>query len=835
MRARLDKQFFPFVIKPGRYAGGEPGQIVKDPQGRLKYLHAFPDKYELGQSYLGLQTIYHIVNQDDRFLCERVFAVDQDAETLMRDKQVPLFSLETSRPAVDFDVIGFTLPYELIFTNVLAMLDLAGIPLKASDRSDEHPIIMAGGPAVYNPEPMASFVDLFFIGDAEQGLPQMLAILHQMPQASREEKLLRLAHEVESVYVPRFYSDDRQPVTAGVPQEIRARVVPRLKPEYFPTQPLVPLVETVHDHLGVEVMRGCPQGCRFCQAGPMYRPVRVRPAGEISDQILRQLAATGYHEITLVSLSTSDYPEIEPLIKSLARKLQDQQVSIALPSLRPGSLSRDLLSAAKLVRKSGLTLAPEAGTERLRMFIRKNIPDEALFESVRLAFDMGWSTIKLYFMIGLPTETDEDLDGIIDLVAKCYGIARHHPGKSNINVTLSPFVPKPHTPFQWDAMISIEETIRRIQYVRQDRRVRGVNFKHHRAEMSLLAGLLGRGGREFGPAIEAAYERGCRFDGWSESFQPDIWFDIFKGGGIDIEQLTQAIPFDRPLPWSHIRKGISTERLQVERRRTSTQLKSLPARSSSPAGVESAPEPGLAYGRKKRKLTTRNTSSAPTKNRLRIQWGKTARCRYMSHLENMRLIERSLRRARLPVAYSQGFNPTMKLSFGPPLPLGFTSEAEFVDITLDTVLLPYMIDDLRRCLPEGVSLIDARAVIDKGKSLSAALNRVVYTVPLDSFEAAPDLEEGLKMLLDSEQLPLERQGKGTVKVVDVRPAIHDLRFDQENLIMVLGVGEGGYARPTEVAGLLMGAAAEAVTVVPCHRQSMYRQDEFGRAIAAMDL
>ncbi len=833
MRNLLEKKFFPFVVKPGRYSGGELGQIVKDPTGRLKYLHCYPDKYELGHSYPGLQILYHIVNQQDNFLCERAFAIDRDAEELLRREQLSLFSLETGRPAREFDAIGFTLVDETVYTNTLAMIDLAGIPIRSAERSDNDPIIIAGGPAVYNPEPLAPFIDLFFIGDAEDGLLEVLSVLHENRGKSRHEKLVALAQKVESVYIPAFYDDDKKPLVDGVPARVKARVVRELKAQNYPSQPLVPLIETVHNHLGIEIMRGCPQGCRFCMAGAIYRPVRIRSQNDILQQIETQLTNTGYDEISLLSLSATDYPDIEPLTTTLIRRYEAQKVSLGLPSLRPGSVTPTLLDTVKRIRKSGLTIAPEAGTERLRLFIRKDFPDVAIYDTVRMAFERGWMTIKLYFMLGLPTETDDDLLGIANICRNVSQIGREFAGNKTINVTLSPFIPKAHTPFQWDDVLTEAEVERRISFIKRNTRVSQVNFKINPPKLAILSALLGRGGRHIANVVETAFRAGCRFEGWGEEFDYPKWIAAFRQHEVDIEGLLKPIPFSAFLPWSHIDKGVSIEHLMSERQRTSMQLRDYTPQPKNVVADE-APQAFTEYGRGKKKVPTRNLA-APTKNRFRLRWGKSSRYRYMSHLDNLRLLERAIRRSRIPVAYSQGFNPGMKLSFGPPLPLGFTSEAEYVDITLDTTLMNYMLDALKSKLPEGFPILEARVVLGSNASLSSALNRVIYTVPVSCWSDLAMLKDGIVKLLGTAELPIDRPSKGDTKRVDIRPAIHDIAINDDTVFMTLGLGEGGYARPNEVAEYLPDGLLYPTAGMPFHRKEMYRIDNDGQKIEGMGL
>ena len=840
MQHLLEKKFFPFVNKPGRYIGCELGQIVKSPENRLKIALGYPDMYEIGMSYLGLQILYNIINSDDRFLCERFFAPDHDAEEILRRERIPYFSLESYRPLGQFDVIGFTLAYEMGFTNVLNILNLSEIPLRAADRTDSHPLVIAGGPAVHNPEPMAPFFDLYYIGDAEESIVRLLEILQDSASLTRRGKLERLVREIPSVYVPRFYDEtSHEPLLEIAPKKIKSRKVERLRSEFYADRQIVPFIETVHDRLTVEIMRGCPHGCRFCQATSIYKPVRIRSKEELINQVQKQIGLTGYDEVSLLSLSSSDYPDIIPLTVQLVRALQQKNVTLSLPSLRPGTFSQELADAVKAVRKTGLTFAPEAGTERLRAVIRKDITNDDLYDTLRLVFDNGWNLVKLYFMIGLPTETQEDIDGIVEMIRQASGIARDSKGKNIINVTISPFSPKPHTPFQWDEQATPEAIRQKNDFIKRQVNHSLVNIKLRDPELSFLEGIIGRGGRELAGVIETAYNAGARFDGWTEGFNFELWLKAFRDNNLNPYDYLMGRPFSADLPWSHIETVQSVDYLIKERNRTSALLSSHKSKSSvvvPPEKEESSADD--AFGRSRKKLTARSTS-IPAKSKVRIRWGRKGLPRFLSHLDNARVFERAIRRAGLPIEYSQGFHPHMKLSFGPPLQLGYSSEAEYLDLVLESAFQVAMADRLNIALPDGYYIIQAKAMIDNKVSLFGKLNRAVYLAVVGRND---DCRFKIEELLSREAVKIERAGKEEMKAVDIRPAIFGLDYrehgtiesDSAEIYMELGVGTAGYVRPSEVI-VAAGIADEAAALsLRYHRKELLYIDENGNRMTPME-
>jgi len=581
------------VEKPARYIGNEWNIIRKNwDDAAVKMVFSYPDTYEIGMSHLGLQILYGLVNSREDFLMERVFAPWVDMEEKMRRLGIPLFSLESFRPVKDFDVVGFTLQYELNFTNILNMLDLAGIPIKSLDRGDNDPLVIAGGPCAFNPEPLSSFFDFFLIGDAEEALLEILEIVKESrPSKNRKfdrEQLLKKASEVEGVYVPKFYSFEYNPdgtvrdfSSMISSQKITKRVVRNSDDVYFQTRPLVPITEIIHDRMMVEVARGCGRGCRFCQAGIIYRPVREKSKDILLKQAEEMAQSTGHGEISLVSLNTADYSSINDLAQELSKRLEDRRISISLPSLRVDRFSVDLARAVQKVRKSTLTFAPEAGTQRLRDVINKGVSEEDLWEAVSAAFEAGWDRIKLYFMIGLPTETEEDIEGIVRLSRRVLELGRKIRGKNagrvKVTVSVSSFVPKSHTPFQWAAQDRIEVLKEKQDYLKRSLRGKGLIFNWHDAQQSFIEAVLAKGNRETGKVLLSAWLKGCRFDSWAECFDFDKWKSAFEEQGYDPSSYVNfSWKTDAVLPWDHINTGVSKKFLIREYERA---LKGIPTES----------------------------------------------------------------------------------------------------------------------------------------------------------------------------------------------------------------------------------------------------------------
>ena len=573
------------VQKAPRYTGGEMNTTVKAWDAcPLHFGFCFPDTYEVGMSHLGLKILYGLINREDWSLCERFFMPWTDMMALMEEEKLPLLSMESRRPLNEFDVVGFTLQYEMSYSNILAMLKMGGIPLESRGRGEEDPIVVAGGPCAFNPEPLADFIDAFMIGDGEDVMGELNRVILERKEKgqSREECLKNLA-KLEGVYVPSLYRVDYNadgtvaavtPACPEAPASVRKRVVTDLNGTYYPEEIPVPYTEVIFDRIMLEIMRGCTRGCRFCQAGILYRPVRERSLEKLADLAEKLVAATGYEEISLSSLSSGDYSCLPELIRELMRRMKDKRVSISLPSLRIDSVLKESLEETQQVKKTSLTFAPEAGTQRMRDVINKGVTEEDLLGKVRDAFEGGWSSVKLYFMSGLPTETDEDLDGIADLARKVVGEYFHVPKDQRargmrVTVSVSVFVPKPFTPFQWAAQDTIEENIRKQEHLKRVLNIKGVTFHWHEPYLSFLEACFARGDRRLGAVLKRAFEKGCILDGWSECFHFDRWMEAFRECGLDPAFYANRVRGkEEVLPWDHIDSGVTRAFLWREKEKS---------------------------------------------------------------------------------------------------------------------------------------------------------------------------------------------------------------------------------------------------------------------------
>ena len=573
------------VQKAPRYTGGEMNSQVKAwDTTPLRFAFCFPDTYEIGMSHLGMKILYGLINDQEWSLCERCFMPWVDMMALMKENDVPLFTLESRHPLKEFDVVGFTLMYEMSYSNVLAMLEMGGIPILGKDRGEEDPIVVAGGGCASNPEPMADFIDAFMIGAGEEVMLELnRVILDRKEQGwTRAECLKRLA-QVEGVYVPSLYSVEYNgdgtirhfgPICDEAPATVKKRYVADFDHTYFPTRIPVPYTDVVFDRITLEIMRGCTRGCRFCQAGMLYRPVRERSLETLVRQAEELVAATGYEEISLSSLSSGDYTCLPELIRELMKRMKDRRVSISLPSLRIDSVLKESLEETQQVKKSSLTFAPEAGTQRLRDVINKGVTEEDLIEKVRDAFEGGWSSVKLYFMDGLPTETTEDLDGIADLARKVVGeyfkVPKDRRAKGlRVTVSASTFVPKPFTPFQWAAQDTIPQINEKQEHLREKLKIKGVNFNWHAPNLSFLEACFSRGDRKMGLVLKRAYERGCMLDGWNDQFKFDEWMQAFADCGIDPAfYANRERGKEEILPWDFLDCGVTKTFLWREKEKS---------------------------------------------------------------------------------------------------------------------------------------------------------------------------------------------------------------------------------------------------------------------------
>jgi radical SAM family uncharacterized protein/radical SAM-linked protein len=923
MRRTYRKEYeglLPLVEKPGRYLGNERGSVRKD-LGRVavRVALAFPEVYEIAQSHLGLQILYDVLNRRDDVAAERAYAPWPDLERELRRRDLPLVSLESHLALRDFDVVGFSLQYELTYTNLLTMLELGGIPLRTADRGPADPIVVVGGPCAFNPEPLAPFVDAVVLGDGEEAIGDVVDVVKAWDRRDRTVAHRGLA-AVAGVYVPSFftpeYGGDGRLVAVraqpGMPDRVAKRVLPDLDASPIPTAPIVPNLGIVHDRAAVEVMRGCVKGCRFCQAGYVYRPLRERDPSDVVARTTELLARTGYEEVSLLSLSTGDYSGVNPVLKSLMDRLVPERVAVSLPSTRVDALSPRILEEIRRVRKTGFTLAPEAGTQRLRDVIQKEYSEAELLDAARLFADLGWRTLKLYFMIGLPSETEDDVRGIAVLAERVKQAAR---GRLRVTASVSTFSPKPHTPFQWAAELDVGQTEARQALLRDELARRGVAFRWHDPRLTWLEGVFARGDRRLAPVLEIAQRLGARFDGWSDRARLDLWRRAFDDHGVDPTAYLRRRSLDEVLPWDHIDAGVSKKGLarelalavegtltpdcSIERctycgacdferlrnvdyhpegakgaehrgtrisrwaetivrdepgadptlpewetrtwrklraevragRRTGRATRRQPVETPLPTAVATprtlAPTP-RGQGTAEEWLGAVRSALEPAREappavqRIRLHYRKLAEARFIGTRELGPVFVRAARRAALPIAFTQGFHPMPRLSFGPALPLGATSDHELVDVELTDRLPPQeAVRRLRAELPVGLVPVAAWEIDRALPSIDASLESILWDLDFGALAAPvePDaLRREVARLLAAGTFPVERMVKGRPRVIDARPLVRAATVtDTGRLRLAIRVGAGGSIKPSLLAGRLFGVPPAEQPLIGVHK------------------
>ncbi len=815
----------PLVEKPSRYLGSEKNAVVKDIQKvSLHFALAFPDLYEIGMSHFGMQILYHVLNNQPDIAAERVFAPGLDLAAQLKSTETPLCSLETGTPLSGFHIIGFSLLYEMNYTNVLMMLDLAGIPFRAADRDATCPVIIAGGPCTVNPEPVADFFDAMVVGDGETVILEMSRAWMAWKAAGDGEKknLLRDWSNIEGVYIPCFFAPvyDGADIKAIVSEfddyrQVRRAIEPDLNAAPFPDAPVVPYGRPVHDRLRLEVARGCTRGCRFCQAGMIYRPVRERTVENLLNLAETSLAATGYDDISLLSLSTGDYGCLTELMQNLFSRYADDSVAVSFPSFRAGSLSPEIMALVEKVRKTGFTIAPEAGSERLRAVINKNISEQEIFDTVSAAFSLGWKLIKLYFMIGLPTETDADRAAIVDLVRRIRQKLKSDGYRPNINVSIGTFIPKPHVPFQWAPQMSMESSKQIIFDLKRQLKMPGVDVKWQKPELSILEGLWARGDRRLARLLEIAWQKGCCFDGWSDRFDYGLWEAALQDAGVDLAWYTTRSRLPAaPLPWDHIDTGVSKVFLAEELE------KALTGQSTDDCRFGDCQGCGVCdFDRIRPVFFAENEKSAifsgkPEKHpvpeqeiRYEIFYAKTGLARFFGHLEMVTLFSRALQRIGVDMLFTRGFHPKPKMSFHNPLPLGMESESESFYVSLkNSESSQALAAALNRELPDGLQVTGCRKISPGARPQEA--NILHYRV-----RTAGELGDArLKMFEAASDWMVERiSKKGRKKKINLKEVVLRLtKTGPAALRMTLKAAEGGSVRPADVIQSVFNLSENAV-------------------------
>lgn len=804
----------PLVQRPARYIGHEWNASPAKADG-VSLCLCFPDLYEVGASNLGLEILYHLINSRDDARAERAYMPANDMAAALKKEDLPLFSLESRAPLSSFDVVGFTLQYELCATNILEMLSLSGIPLLAAERKELFPLVIGGGPMTANPEPLAEFFDAFVLGDGEEAVGDIIEVIKDLKGkvTTREELLLALA-KIPGVYVPGFYrptynSDgtlekvDR--VSNDVPEKIEKRTV-KLDTVFFPEKKIVPYLQTVHDRLNIEVARGCAGHCRFCQAAKYYWPWRTRPLEKVLALAETGIASTGFEEIAFSSLSCTDYKDLERLLVEINGKFGAKRISVSLPSLRCDQFSLNVAKNLGQNKRSSLTFAPEAGTDRLRDVIGKELSGSEIEETLIRAAAMGWKQIKLYFMVGLPTETDADIEGINKLV-------RSVRSKSGLNftITVSPFVPKAQTPFQWVAMAKPEALKERMTRLSK---ILPASVKGHHVDSSVLEGVFARGDRRLSKVILAAWKKGCRFDQWKEHMQIELWHAAFKEEGIDpVFYLYRERGENEVLPWEHLVFGQEKSRLWAEYKRA------LETPAERPADAKAA---GRNAGRVVPELR-QLMPPTQTVQKLRLRFARRGPVRFLSHLEQIEVFRRALRRSGLPLAYTAGFSPQLKVSFGPAVSVGYESECEYIEMELSRrVETDEVKAKVQANLPGGFELLSVRKMPLFFPSLDSLLNVADYRI------GTAVTDGGIAGFLSAPEIIVEKRKEKSVIKIDAKPLIRELKSAPDGgALLQMRFGPKRNVKPEKVMQLLLGLDENMIKLLPVTRTALLIEKKDG--------
>ena len=837
MSLKSIQDILPLVEMPSRYLGTEINRIKKKPDDvNLWVALAFPDLYEIGSSHFGIQILYHLLNNHPKIAAERVFAPALDLEEKLRVYDVELFSLESWRAIKEFDILGFSLLYELTYTNVLNMLELSRIPFLSLERNLSYPLLIAGGPCTCNPEPMAEIFDAMVIGDGEDVLLEMCESWFDWQNSVSDTKneLLEKWAAIEGVYVPSFfkpnyngfYVSKTRISDGGKSAPIKRAIIADLNHAYFPKKPLIPFGKPVHDRLRLELSRGCSRGCRFCQAGMIYRPVRERNPYNLVTLADYALKTTGYEDISLLSLSTGDYGCINNFINSLIKICENNYVAISLPSLRAGTLNSNLMKQIKRVRKTGFTIAPEAGSQRLRDVINKNITEQNIIQTVQNAFELGWQVFKLYFMIGLPTETQDDLNAIVDLIKKISKLREPKGRRKKINVSITTFIPKPHTPFQWESQISSERAWDIIRFFKDELKKTGVKLKWQNPDVSFIEGIMARGDRRLLKTIIAAYRNGCKFDGWDDHFNFQKWNLALKKNNIEHNYFEdKRLDPAFPLPWDHIDCGISKAFLLSELKKAINGSVTYDCRWDGcvKCGVcdfkKIAP---ILYKKEKNKEDdVQNKLIRPSSihNKFYVTYQKNGTARFFGHLEMVKIFHRAIKRSNIAVAFSKGFHPMPKISFDNPLPIGMESDCEHFIISVLNKISPEDIKKrLNHQLPKGLKILKVKVQKHAKKTENIKIAEYQITINDGFFD-----QNSLHYFIKRKAWVIERRTrKGWIKKIDFKKIVHHMRIDQPNRLSMRVIEEPGkIVRPFEILEQVFGFENVKFRLVRVLRRSAY--------------